>query len=149
MKRFLSVLLVFATLFSPLAVYAEPTITPIEKGQPAPYDGSLLNNEALAKIMAEKQKAKELCELENKYLKMRSEVDCDLKVNNAKIELDAAKKKYDAVVQIKQEEIERLQKLALKNDNNNHKWWLAGGVIAGVLVTVGAFLLVAQVQKVN
>jgi len=154
MYRFLSFLLIFQFIFAPVFVYAEettdtPLITNIKKGDLAPYDGSLLNKEALAKIQTEYDKQKKLCELETEYLTTRQKIDCDLKISAAKIELEALKKKYDSVVQIKQDEIERLQDLAIKNDGSNNKWWLAGGVAAGVLITVGMFLLVVQVQKVQ
>ena len=147
MNKFISSFLGLCILFCPTLGYTEPTATPMIKGDKAPYNGTLLNNEALAKIMTEKQEAKEKCELENKYLQMRGKVDCDLKVNNAKIDLEAVKEKHKAIVEIKQKEIERLQKIALKNDGRNHKWWLAGGLAAGVLITVGAFLLATQAQK--
>ena len=152
MNRFIAVFVSALMCFSPILAYANdtPMITPLEEGMKAPYSGSLLNNAALAKIKVEKEAAKEKCELENKYLQMRGKVDCDLKVGNAKIELDVNQKKFNTIIKIKNEEIKQLQDLVAESGKKStHKWWLAGGVVVGIVVTVGAFLLATQVQKVG
>ena len=155
MNKFVAIFVAIQICFLPVMAYADPVsgtpmITPLKKGSKAPYSGSLLNNAALAKIKTEKEAAKERCELENKYLKMRGKTECDLKVQNAKIELDVSQKKFGTIIKIKDDEIERLQDIAIKSSKgSSHKWWLAGGIVVGVAITVGAFLLAAQVQKVQ
>jgi len=150
MNRFLTIFLSLQLCIIPAFAFAAPTITPLKKGDKAPYAGSLLNNEALAKIQVESQAAKAKCELEYSYLKMRGQLECDLKTNKLKIDLDTSNKRYSAIIPIKDKEIRRLQDIALDADKSSaYKWWLAGGVIVGIVITVGAFLLAAQVQKVN
>ena len=132
-----------------LAHSDEPMAVVVQKGAPAPFTGLLLNAEAQAKMIAEKNEAKRTCDLETKYLTMRGKADCDLQVNAAKIDLDAQKKKYDAITSIKDEEIKRLNEIALKSSNSNTHWWIALGMAGGIIITVSSFLLVKQLNKVE
>lgn len=131
----------------PTLAYANtPQTTIIEAGQPAPYDGLLLNLAAQAKVIAEKKKIEEKCALETNYLKMRGKTDCDLQINRAKVELDALQKKYEAITSIKEAEIRRLQDIAIKNKSND-KWWLTIGVVGGIVATVAVFFAASYAIK--
>ena len=138
-------------IFLPIVTYANdiPKAIVLNQGDKAPFAGLLLNDASQAKMIAEGKEKEKLCKLETDYLSMRGKVDCELKTTTAKIDLDAQKKKYDAVVKIKDDQINSLNKVAIESSKSesNYKWWLAGGVVVGVLISVGTFFAVAEMQK--
>lgn len=150
MIRLLSIFLSVQLVFLPTLAYAEnvaPKAQLLKKGQRAPYEGLLLSKEAQAKMIAEKEEAKRLCKLEIQYLTMRGNQDCKYKVDLHKIEIDSLEKKHKTIIKLKDEEIGRLQEIAVKNPNSNAKWWLTGGVVVGILVSIATFFAVAEISK--
>lgn len=148
MKQIISIFLCSQLIFYSIA-YAEPKSIFVKEGDKSPFSGLLLNDEAQAKIIAEKQEKEKLCDLEKKYLKMRSELDCKRDTDNLKIDLISERKKYDEILKIKDNEINQLQKIASKNPNSHAGWWIALGSFGGVVLTVSMFLIVSQVKKVD
>ena len=45
------------------------------------------------------------------------------------------------ILQIKNEEIGRLQDLALDRPNDYTLWWLTGGVVGGIILTTSIFVV--------
>ena len=71
----------------------------------------------------------------------------NLYVKSLQSSIDAAEKKYDAVVAIKNNEIKRLAAIAIESPNDNAHWWITGGFIAGVALTIGMFYVAAEVSN--
>ena len=44
--------------------------------------------------------------------------------------------KYNQMISIKDNQIKSLQEIALESNDSN--WWFAGGILTGVLITIGA-----------
>ena len=68
-------------------------------------------------------------------------------VSTVKVEVDFLQKKYDSILKIKDEEINRLQKFALEKPNKNSHWWFAGGVIAGIVTSVVIFYAAVEIGE--
>ena len=49
-------------------------------------------------------------------------------------------------IDIKNNEIERLSKVALKNSHDYSTWWAVGGVIAGIALTIAVVYAVEEVK---
>lgn len=145
----LSLFLSLSIVLLPLYAYTEPKTTMLKKTEKAPYDGVLLNSEAQAKLIAEKKEKERLCKLEKDFLSMRAKATCQRSMSNLKIDLNIANKKYDSIIKIKDNEIQRLQEIALKKKSSNKGWWIGLGALGGIVVTVATFLLVSQVRKVG
>ena len=66
-------------------------------------------------------------------------------VSTTKVEIDFLQKKYDSIMKIKDEEINRLQKVALERPNKNSHWWLAGGMVAGIVTSIVIFYAAVEI----
>ena len=148
MKQALILILTLSLIF-PAYTFAQeiPKVTDIQKGQSAPFAGTLLNPVAAAQIIAEKENTKAECKLRYEYIQQREKTKCDLLLGNANTSLTAANMKYETILKIKDDEINRLQDIALERPNDNSIWWYAGGILTGILVSVGVFYAAIEVQR--
>ena len=150
--KLIAPILIFAIIF-PATVFADelvppPTITGVNKGEPAPYTGVLLNPSAAAKIFAEKDYSGLECNLKIDFELGKLAATHALQMKSLQLSLDMSEKKYDSIISIKDKEIERLAKIAIESgDNSYSKWWAIGGFVAGVALTVGMFYVTAEVSN--
>jgi len=143
------ILILTLTLIFPAYTFAQeiPKVTDVQKNQPAPFTGTLLNPSAAAQIIADKENAKAECKLQYEYIKEREKAKCDLAVNSAKVSLAATQKRYEAILKIKDNEINRLTKIATNNPNSYNSLYFSGGVIVGVGLSVLIFYAAVQIEK--
>lgn len=123
-----------------------PKVTGIKKGEEAPYSGVLLNTAAAAKIFADKDFSTQECIMRINFEVQKEHLRMQLLLDNTKLSLDIMDNKYTAIIDIKDNEINRLSKVALENSNNYSTWWAAGGVIAGIALTIAVVYAVDNVQ---
>ena len=140
MNKFIATLLL---ILFPLTLLADeaPKVSPMNKGDIAPYSGALFNAAAVAEIVAKKEFTIKQHKLDLSALEKRLNADCDLKVENLQADLDASSFKYDSMVMIKDRQINKLQDIVINQPNKNSHWWLTGGILSGVLFTVGVVYL--------
>ena len=145
MKQLLSIILVI--LFAFPAWAQEGVITEIRKGQKAPYTGVLMDPTAAAKVLTDQKYTEEEFKLElDKELKLlRAKLDLDLKIANTK--LIGCQERSAQILKIKDEEIERLQELALDSPNDYSIWWLTGGVVGGIALSVAIFAVAVEIKN--
>jgi len=135
-------------LFS-LNVHADelPEMTDMSKGQKAPFSGTLFNVPAIAQIITETENSKQQCALQKNYIESREKAKCDLTVSNVQASLSVLQQKYNSILDIKNEEIERLNKIALDRPNKNSHWWFAGGTAVGIVTSVVIFYAAVETIK--
>ncbi|MBO66898.1 MAG: hypothetical protein CL398_01180 [Acidiferrobacteraceae bacterium] len=147
MLKKISVIVVVAMLgVSPAYANEAPKITDVAKGQKVPFAGTLLNPAAAAQLIAEKENVKEQCSLSKSYIENKEKARCDLLINTANARLDASKSTLDAILAIKDEEIARLNGLALEQPNKYNHWWFAGGIAAGIITSVVIFYAAVEIS---
>ena len=138
MKRMMNKLVstVLLALF-PLTIMANdlPQITPLEQGQEAPYSGILYNPAAVAETIAQREALIAQHNLNLEILEEGLRAELGLTIANLQADLDGCNQNYNQMIAIKDEQIKNLQELAL--DSNDSHWWLAGGILSGVLIPVG------------
>tara|TARA_R110000824_G_scaffold295902_1_gene484222 strand:+ start:1101 stop:1514 length:414 start_codon:yes stop_codon:yes gene_type:complete len=130
-------LLKLLLMFSLSANATEPAkFTILEYKAPAPFAGILFDEQAMAKILANYDVAKYLCETQTDYqLKIQKE-EYEFKLENLRIEHKALTYEYDLFIIQKDKEIDLLSQ-ALKKTSPRYKWlYFAGGLIIG---TVGSY----------
>ena len=148
MKKIYTTALIFSLVWLPLTAFAEtPKVTEIKQGQKAPFNGILYNYQANAVLLASKEKGQLECTLQLKYSLAKETARCDMFTSMTKASLEATEKKYDAIIRIKNNEIDHLQKITLEKPNDYNHWFFTGGVIVGVSVAMGIFYAAVQVQK--
>ena len=150
MKRILPFILSINLIVAP--IYAiepdeKPKIAEIRKDQKAPFDGILYNYAADAQMAASREREELECELISTHIVKREKAKCDLAVNSTKVSLDATQKKYEAILKIKDNETERLSKIALDKPNKYNSLYFSGGVIIGVGLSVLIFYAAVQIER--
>jgi len=147
--RSLIFLLVSLLVFQPLvlAQEVEPIITDIIEGQTAPFSGTLLNPAAVAQMLAEKEASETECELRIEYAEDRQQAMCDLMVNSTAASLEALQERYNTIMDIKDQEIERLTEIAIEADHRDFSTvWFTGGVILGVATTIAIAFAINEIE---
>jgi len=124
---------------------AQPQITSVAKDQPAPYAGVLLNTVAAAKVFTERDFVDLECELRIEYAVQKEILRLNLLLETNQASMESMDKKYTALLDIKDQEIERLSKIATET-NDYSSLWFAGGVLAGIVTSI---VIVYAVNQVN
>ncbi len=152
----LSLFLCFMLVIMPISAKADESppdpgpqgkVTSLSVGETAPYSGILFDLDAALKLKVDKKfsllESKLKLEFEIKKLKAAH----DLKVGDLELRLSSLKSRTDSILQIKNDEIGRLQELIKDDPNDNTHWWFAGGIVAGVLLSIGIFYAAAEASK--
>jgi hypothetical protein len=143
MNKIVTILLLVLFPFTLLADEL-PKISPLSEGDVAPFTGVLYNPAAIAETIAQRELLIQQHELNLNALKERLDAECTLKIFNLQAELDAFRFKYDSMVAIKDDEINKLHNIVLRQTNEHSHWWFTGGILTGVLITVGVAYAVNQ-----
>ena len=136
MNKIIAILLL---ILFPFTLFADelPKISPLNEGDIAPFTGVLYNPTAVAETIAQRELLIQQHELNLSVLKERLDAECNLKIFNLQAELDAFRFKYDSMTETKDDEINKLHSIILKQTNDHSHWWFAGGILTGVLITIG------------
>jgi hypothetical protein len=149
MQKAISFILIsILVLLQPLSALAQsPTVTDLEKGQVAPYSGVLFNPEAAAQLLAQQKYADAECELKIDLELDKLGAQMDLINESLKVSLRATENKYDSIIKIKNDEIDRLTSLAINSDADYTHWWTAGGFVVGALVSLAIFYAAVETSR--
>ena len=141
-------MLIFSLIWLPSTALAEnPKVAEIKQGQKAPFNGILYNYQANAVLLASKEKGQLECTLQLNHSLAKEKARCDMLTSTVKASLDATEKKYDAILKIKNGQIDHLEKITLEQPNSYNNWWFAGGFVGGVALSMGIFYAAVQTAK--
>ena len=93
------------------ATSADPQFTKLKEGEPAPWDGRLFNDEAVAKLVVENKFKIEECNIQTNYELNKLRAELDLEHSKNLIELEAQVKILEAKVDLRDDRIKNLEKL--------------------------------------
>ena len=147
MTRLVSTILTFLIILIPVNSYSNPKVAEIKQGQKAPYNGILYDYEANAVLLASKEKGQLECSLQLKHSASKEKAKCDMLTSTVNASLTATEKKYDAILKIKNGQIDHLEKITLEQPNAYNNWWFAGGFLSGVALSMGIFYAAVQTAK--
>ena len=130
---------IFLIMLFPLQAMATelPQITPLQKHQKAPYSGVLYNPAAVAEAIAQREALIQQHQLNLNILEEQLKAQCNLSIENLQADLDACDDRYNQMVAIKDGQIKNLQEIALERPNSHSIWWLGGGIVLGIVATIG------------
>ena len=131
----------------PLLSELSGRVTSLNKGEHAPYAGILLDAEATAKILAERKFFGLQFELKLDLELKKLTTSHELKLGLLQARFDNLSSQHTQILKIKNDEITRLQEIVKERPNSNSEWWLAGGVVIGILVSIGVFYAAVEVGK--
>ncbi len=135
--------------FLPSVAFAGPKVKTLATGEKAPFAGTLMSPEAVAQIVAETETARDECKLRETFVQDREKAKCDLTVSNVQASLDALTGKHQTIVDIKNDEIERISKIALDRPGKYNHWWFGGGVVVGIVTSIAIFYAAVEVSGVK
>lgn len=137
LKKTLALLLLISFIpFNISAQEQEGRFTRLQQNQPSPFVAWCFDDTAFAKIKAKIDLSDEACNLRLEKQKEEDDARYKLEIDNLQLRLDTLKKQSDNIILIKDQEIKRLEKAALKRPNDYSIWWASGGVVTGVLATL-------------
>tara|TARA_R100000388_G_C7149464_1_gene113833 strand:- start:217 stop:618 length:402 start_codon:yes stop_codon:yes gene_type:complete len=115
---------------------AEPLMMRLERGQAAPFDGRLFNDEAVASILADSESVTQQCEI-RKDLEWKTQMaELQYKYDILEAEHDALKYKHNNIVAIRDEEIEVLRK---QGSTKRSTWMFLGGFALGTGASLATY----------
>ena len=116
-----------------------------QEGNKAPFTGTLFDPTATAKIMADHKFLKKEYELKLGFELQKQQKQFDLDLSQIKITLDTEREGFQKTIEVKNKEIEQLNKIIEKKPGSNALvWGIVGGFVAGVATTVGITYAVNQ-----
>jgi hypothetical protein len=157
MSRALAALLCILLMF-PASVFANETpptsqpdsglslgsFTLLQENQPAPYAGFLFDRQGVSKLLTETEFAVRELRLRHNFELDKGNALWQLKLDNALAANTSLQERQDSLIKIKDDEILRLQEISLDKPNDYSVWWFAGGVVAGIFVSIGVFYAAAE-----
>jgi hypothetical protein len=66
-------------------------------------------------------------------------------LESTRVSLNSVEQKYISIINIKNTEIERLSKIAAEKSNDYSMWWLTGGVLTGIGLTIALLFAVKEI----
>lgn len=158
LKKLVSLVLL-TTLLSPNVALAdgpatpqEPTIAPLNQGQPAPWPGVLLNAAAVGSVKFDRDHEQE--KIDAAVQKAVSDVITQKsgEIDMLKVSFNSSLTQKDAILEEKEGQIKtfREENKKLRDDlanAPNRSTWFGLGFVGGILVTVATAFAVSQVSK--
>tara|TARA_Y100000310_G_scaffold201429_1_gene201516 strand:+ start:8218 stop:8610 length:393 start_codon:yes stop_codon:yes gene_type:complete len=125
-----------------------PLMTDLTKGQAAPWNGRLFNSAAIAKMVVENELALEHCRNETDRVFKKEEARCEFLLENARIIAETRQRQFDAILEIKDGEIDKLHEIIKNSDNSdNYIWWFVGGAVIGIVTSITIFYAAVETAK--
>ena len=115
---------------------AQPQFSNLKKGDKAPFDGRLLNNDAISKLIVENRLKLEQCNIQIDYQVRRAKAEEKYKYDLLTAKCEAADERLNDIIEIRNDRIKELQKQVKPSRSN---WWFVGGFAAGIATSIGIF----------
>jgi hypothetical protein len=121
------------------------TVTTLQKGECAPFAGTLLSPAAAAKLLTDLQFTEEQCKLKTDYQLSLLRTNLQLKIDVLQVKLDTQSSLNKDLISIKDKHIEYLQSAIEPSPwYESGEFWFMIGLVGGILVTVGAGHAIGQ-----
>ncbi len=133
---------------SPVSYADSSDAVPISEGDPAPFTGTLLTNEAAASLLAEIHTCAERSVSEIQFELDSTRARCDLDTSLAQINLESSTQRYQSIIQSQDQQLEYLLKSNTNSRMSRESSFIVG-VVAGVLITSAAAYTLNSISNSN
>jgi hypothetical protein len=131
-------LVILFLLFSSQSYASDGKFTFIQELEPAPFTGTLFDPEATARLLANNKFLKEEYDLKLGFELDKQRAQYELKIDQLNITIDTERERHETTLNLKNTEIEQLNKIIAKKPGKNALLWgIIGGFVIGVGSTVG------------
>jgi 2-phosphoglycerate kinase len=110
----------------------------VQKGQPAPFAGTLLTPESIAVIISKHDSDVAMCVAESDHKLQEQEIKCELQVQKAEYDFSSYKMTSEALIQEKNKELDKAYDIIKKQSKNQTPLWLGIGFATGFATSLGA-----------
>lgn len=122
-----------------------PIYTFIKKGDIAPFDGTLFSPKATAEILRESSDDDLRCKIKIDREVAKTLATCKLELGLIETMLESERWRNKITIEQKNLEIKQLSELA---DDGKYNWlWATGGVVGGILLTLGTVYVVTGITR--
>ena len=133
-------------LFLLSTALAEPLMVHLDAGEPAPFEGRLMNDEAVANIIAGREMSMEQCEIQKELAVSLTKADLQLEIDYLNAELETETEKNATLLELRDQEIS-----SLRNEIKPNKtmWAFFGGFLLATGTSLGTYYAVREIDANN
>ena len=159
LRLILGTLISFGLVLTPVTSYADEgkdsstavenqaIVLTIEKGQPAPFTGTLFSTAAAASILAELQLRNEACDIKIERAVGVKDAELQLEIDNLNATVLRLKTNHESILTIRSDQINYLDGQLQRASKPNRELWFALGVVGGVILTGTAAWSLGQINQ--
>ena len=125
---------------------AEPLMVHLDAGESAPFDGRLMNDEAVANIIAGREMSMEQCEIQKELAISLTKADLQLEIDYLNAELETETEKNTTLLELRDQEISSLRK---EIKPNKTMWAFFGGFLLATGTSLGTYYAVREIDANN
>jgi len=118
----------------------------INQGQVAPFTGTILTPDALAKIITLEDSKLQLCEENLTHQLKTLTITKDTEIDKLKFNLTEKQKSCDLIIQEKNKELDRTYEVIKKQNRNLTPLWIGVGFAAGLATSIGTIYVYNQIE---
>ena len=133
-------------LFLLATAFAEPMLTHLKEGDVAPFDGRLMNDEAVSNIIAGNEMSVEQCEIQKELAIATTKAELQLEIDYLKAELETEQAKNSTLLELRDTEISALRK---EMKPNKAMWAFFGGFMLASGTSLGTYYSVREINENN
>jgi len=133
-------------LFLISTALADPMLTHLKEGDVAPFDGRLMNDEAVANIIAGNEMSVEQCEIQKELAIATTKAELQLEIDYLKAELETEQAKNSTLLELRDTEISALRK---EMKPNKTMWAFFGGFMLASGTSLGTYYSVREINANN
>ena len=130
-------------LFLLSTALAEPMLIHLKEGDVAPFDGRLMNDEAVVNIIAESELPLEQCEIKTELQVSIVKAELQLEIDYLKAELETEQAKNSTLLELRDTEISALRK---EMKPNKTMWAFFGGFLLASGTSLGTYYSVREIN---
>ena len=150
-KKILACFISALIILLPFEVNAEGLegkVTSLSLDEKAPYAGILLDPVAAAKMVVDQKYLKFEIELQIRKEFQQDLANKRLAFDLLKVEYDSLSKVHKEITLLRDQQINDLNLLLKEEMGNNYtEWWVMGGVVIGIFLSVAVFYASVEVVK--
>jgi len=121
---------------------------PIEEGEPAPYSGTLLTNEAAASLLTQIQTCKEQGAADLQFQLERQTAECTLQTSLLNIQIETQQSRYDNIIHSQNQQLDFLLEARAPSGMSKEVTFVLG-ILSGVAITTVAAYSLSAASSAN
>ena len=133
-------------LFLLSTALAQPLMAHLEEGEAAPFSGRLMNDEAVANIIAGQEMSDEQCEIQKTLAVSTTKAELQLRIDYLNAELETEAEKNATLLELRDQEIQLLRK---EIKPNKTMWAFFGGFLLATGTSLGTYYAVRSIDANN